>query len=87
MGQGKFEKKGTEQSRNPAEQKQEKQMSWQQNTVLYLHDLVYLLAAIMLAFILLFRIVIVGHFHESNFASWRLSAPDEQYLLPESTVW
>ena len=59
MGQGKFEKKETEQSRNPAEQKQQKQMSWQQNAVLYLHDLVYLLAAIMLAFILLFRIVIV----------------------------
>ena len=59
MGQGKFEKKETEQSQNPAEQKQEKQMSWQQNAVLYLHDLVYLLAAIMLAFILLFRIVIV----------------------------
>ena len=59
MGQGRFEKKGTEQSRNPAEQKQEKQMSWQQNAVLYLHDLVYLLAVIMLVFILLFRIVIV----------------------------
>ena len=59
MGQGRFEKKETEQSRNPAEQKQKKQMSWQQNAVLYLHDLVYLLAAIMLVFILLFRIVIV----------------------------
>ena len=59
MGQGRFEKREAEQSRNPAEQKQEKQMSWQQNAVLYLHDLVYLLAAIMLAFILLFRIVIV----------------------------
>ena len=59
MGQGKFEKKETEQSPNSTEQKQQKQMSWQQNAVLYLHDLVYLLAAIMLAFILLFRIVIV----------------------------
>ena len=59
MGQGRFEKRETEQSRNPAEQKLEKQMSWQQNAVLYLHDLVYLLAAIMLVFILLFRIVIV----------------------------
>ena len=59
MGQGRFEKRETEQSRNPAEQKQKKQMSWQQNAVLYLHDLVYLLAAIMLVFILLFRIVIV----------------------------
>ena len=59
MGQGRFEKREAEQSRNPAEQKQEKQMSWQQNAVLYLHDLVYLLAAIMLVFILLFRIVIV----------------------------
>ena len=59
MGQGRFEKREAEQSRNPAEQKQKKQMSWQQNAVLYLHDLVYLLAAIMLVFILLFRIVIV----------------------------
>lgn len=59
MGQGRFEKRETEQSPNSTEQKQQKQMSWQQNAVLYLHDLVYLLAAIMLVFILIFRIVIV----------------------------
>ena len=59
MGQGRFEKREAEQSPNSTEQKQQKQMSWQQNAVLYLHDLVYLLAAIMLVFILLFRIVIV----------------------------
>lgn len=59
MGQGRFEKREAEQSPNSTEQKQQKQMSWQQNAVLYLHDLVYLLAVIMLVFILLFRIVIV----------------------------
>ena len=59
MGQGRFEKREAEQSPNSTEQKQQKQTSWQQNAVLYLHDLVYLLAAIMLVFILLFRIVIV----------------------------
>ena len=34
--------------------------SWQKSILLYLHDLVYMLAAIMLVFLLLFRMVIVS---------------------------
>ena len=41
------------------EKREPKKLSWQQNAVLYFHDLVYLLAALMLAFLLIFRIVIV----------------------------
>ena len=59
MGQGKFEKKENPKSNNPSSSKPTKEMSWQQNVVLYLHDLAYLLAAIMLVFVLFFRIVIV----------------------------
>ena len=39
---------------------EEKQESWQKSVLLYLHDLVYMLAAIMLIFLLLFRMVIVS---------------------------
>lgn len=34
--------------------------SWQKSVLLYLHDLIYMLAGIMLVFLLLFRIVIVS---------------------------
>ena len=36
------------------------QDSWQKSVLTYLHDLVYMLAAIMLIFLLLFRMVIVS---------------------------
>ena len=39
---------------------EEKQESWQKSVLLYLHDLVYMLASIMLVFLLLFRMVIVS---------------------------
>ena len=35
-------------------------LDWKKNTVLYLHDLVYLLMAIVLVFLLLFRIIVVS---------------------------
>lgn len=38
----------------------EKKESWQKSVLLYLHDLVYMLAGIMLVFLLLFRIVVVS---------------------------
>ncbi len=41
-------------------QKQEEQVSPEKSVLLYLHDLIYLLAAIMLVFMLLFRMVIVS---------------------------
>jgi len=42
---------------HPSDQKEE---SWQKSVLLYLHDLVYMLAAVMLVFLLLFRMVIVS---------------------------
>ena len=41
----------------PAE---EKKLSWQQNLLLYVHDLIYLLAVIIVVFILFFRLVVVS---------------------------
>lgn len=41
----------------PAE---EKKLSWQQNLLLYVHDLIYLLAVIIVVFILVFRLVVVS---------------------------
>ena len=38
---------------------EEKKLSWQQSVVLYFHDLAYLLAFIMVLFLLVFRIVVV----------------------------
>lgn len=56
---GKFEKKGNDVPQSNQQKTEPKKLSWQQNVVLYFHDLAYLLAAIMLVFVLLFRIVIV----------------------------
>lgn len=40
--------------------KNEEPMTWQKSLMLYLHDLVYLLAVVMIVFMLLFRVVIVS---------------------------
>lgn len=40
--------------------KSEETVSWQKSLLLYLHDLIYLLAVVMIVFMLLFRIVIVS---------------------------
>ena len=39
---------------------EEEHMTWQKSVLLYVHDLIYLLAVVMLVFMLLFRIVIVS---------------------------
>lgn len=39
---------------------EEKKDSWQKSILLYLHDLIYMLAGIMIAFLLVFRLVIVS---------------------------
>ena len=39
---------------------EEKKESWQKSILLYLHDLIYMLAGIMIAFLLVFRLVIVS---------------------------
>lgn len=45
------EKKGT---------KEEKKLGWKKSTVLYLHDLIYMLVAIMLVFSVFFRVIVVS---------------------------
>ena len=41
------------------EKKEPRKLSWQQNAVLYFHDLVYLLAVLMIIFLMFFRVVVV----------------------------
>ena len=63
--------------------KQEKEapMTWQKSLLLYLHDLIYLLAFVMVVFMLLFRIVIVSG--SSMYATlW-----DGDWLLVSSSVF
>ena len=45
---------------NKKENKPEQQLTWQENVVLYLHDWVHLLFAILIAFLLLFRVIVVS---------------------------
>ena len=60
--------------------------SWQKTVLLYLHDLVYMLAAIMLVFLLLFRMVIVSGYsmyetlHDGD---WLLLVSNVFYQEPE----
>lgn len=49
------EEEKKEQAKEP-----EEKLSWQKSLVLYLHDLIYMLAAMMIVFMLLFRVVIVS---------------------------
>ena len=39
---------------------EEKKLDWKKSTMLYIHDLIYLLAAIMIVFLLLFRVIVVS---------------------------
>ena len=39
---------------------QKEELDWKKNAVMYLHDLVYLLLGVVLAFLLLFRIIVVS---------------------------
>ena len=63
MERGKFEKNFNAQQENEqnnhTEDTQGKKPNWKQNVVMYLHDLVFLLAVIMLIFVLFLRMVIV----------------------------
>ena len=40
--------------------KEEKTLNWKQNLVLYIHDLIHLLAVIMIVFLLVFRVIVVS---------------------------
>ena len=49
-----------EQEKRPRKAKPEEQLTWQQTILVYLHDMVSLLAVLMVLFVLLFRIVVVS---------------------------
>ena len=60
--------------------------SWQKSILLYLHDLVYMLAAIMLVFLLLFRMVIVSGssmYETLHDGDWLLLISNVFYQEPE----
>ena len=55
--------------------KKEEKLDWQKNTLLYVHDLMYLLLIVMLLFVLVFRIIVVSG------ASMKMTLLDGDYLL------
>ncbi len=63
------------------QKKEEKKLGWKKSTVLYLHDLTYMLAAIMIVFVLLFRVIIVSG------GSMYSTLVDGDYLLLLSNVF
>ena len=60
---------------------QEKNLSWKESLMLYLHDAVYLLIAVLLLFLLVFRIIIVDG------DSMRMTLVDGDYLLLLNNVF
>lgn len=58
----------------------EKAMTWQENVVLYLHDLVYMLVIVMILLTLFFRIVVVSG------PSMKMTLLDGDYLLLQSNL-
>ena len=56
-------------------ERMENEMTWQKNVVLYLHDLIYMLIAVLLVFLLFFRVIVVSG------DSMKMSLLDGDYLL------
>lgn len=75
----------TEASEKPATQavpeKKKEKFGWQKTLMLYLHDLVFLLAAVMIIFLLCFRVVVVSG------GSMRNTLLDGDYLLLLGSVF
>ncbi len=42
------------------ENKQKEKLTWEKSTVMYLHDLLYMLAGILIAFLIFFRVIVVS---------------------------
>ncbi len=61
--------------------KEEKKLGWRQNTLLYIHDLIYLLAGIMIVFLIFFRMIVVSG------SSMYATLYDGDYLLLLSNVF
>lgn len=56
-------------------EKKETKTSWKQGVVLYLHDLIYMLIAILVLFLLVFRVIVVSG------SSMKMTLLDGDYLL------
>ncbi len=61
--------------------KKEEKLTWQQSLVTYMHDLAYMLSAIVLLFLLLFRVIVVSG------DSMKSTLIDGDYLLLLSNVF
>ena len=61
--------------------KETPKLNWQQNVVMYLHDLVYLLVGLMIVFLLMFRLIVVSG--DSMYST----LVDGDYLLLLSNVF
>ncbi len=59
----------------PKEEKKEKKLGWKKSLVLYLHDLIYMLMAILILFLLVFRVIVVSG------DSMKMTLLDGDYLL------
>ncbi len=62
------------------QKKEEKQLCWKQNLLLYLHDLIYLLVIVLALFLILFRVIIVSG------SSMKQTLVDGDYVLLVSNV-
>ncbi len=57
------------------EEKKQKKLGWKKSLVLYLHDLIYMLMAILILFLLVFRVIVVSG------DSMKMTLLDGDYLL------
>lgn len=71
---GKFLRAKTPAAAKKADKK-DTELTWQQNLLLYVHDLMYLLALVMVLFLLVFRIIVVSG------SSMKQTLVDGDYLL------
>lgn len=55
-----FRKKGAAVALKKEKQEKKEKLGWKKNVVIYLHDLIYMLMAILLVFLVFFRIIVVS---------------------------
>lgn len=84
-GEQNFNKERSKKAKAPSGgkylRKNREKLTWQQNLMLYVHDLMYLLAVVMLVFLLVFRIIVVSG------SSMKQTLIDGDYLLLLSNVF
>ncbi len=81
IGQNEFERADVKPAPQDRPAKKKEKFGWQKTLMLYLHDLVFLLAAVMVIFLLCFRVVIVSG------GSMKNTLHDGDYLLLLGSVF